>query len=244
MRLAPEGAPQMIVGTVVLGAGAVAAAVWFWPAMIPLLLVWGWGIAFFRDPKREGTFAAGEMCSPADGRVVDITGLENCAEIGRPAVRVGIFLSLFNVHINRSPCHGNVQSITYQRGKFVAAMKPAAGDCNESNTLVLAPASPLPGPVAVRQVAGLAARRIICHARAGSELSIGERFGLIKFGSRTELIVPALPGTEVLVRVGDQVRAGLTPLIRQPLTAVAGGDDDRDTEDAGRVASASTSATA
>ena len=95
-------------------------------------------------------------------------------------------------------------------------MNPAAGDLNESNTLVLDTAEPIAGPVIVRQVTGIAARRIICHAREGTRLSVGERFGLIKFGSRTELIIPKLTGQEVLVKVGDKVSAGLTVLVRCP----------------------------
>ncbi len=218
MKLAPEGAPQMIVCTAVLGAAIWGASVWFWPAVIPLALVWGWSIAFFRDPNREAVFDADTLCSPADGRVTDITPVEFDA-IGGPALRVGIFLSLFNVHINRSPCRGTVRSTHYRPGKFLPAMKPEAADQNESNTLVIDTESPIPGPIGVRQITGMAARRIVCHAREGTPLSTGERFGLIKFGSRTELIVPHVEGTEVLVEIGDKVRAGITPVVRQPIHA-------------------------
>ncbi len=215
MGLAREGFPQMAVSTVVLGAGIWVATVWWWPATLALVAVWVWSIAFFRDPKREGRFARGELCAPADGTVHDIRAFDAYPSFDGPVVRVGIFLSLFNVHINRSPCAGRVRSVEYRPGKFYAAMSPKAIERNESNTLVIDPTAPLPGPVGVRQIVGVAARRIVCHAGEGSELGIGERFGLIKFGSRTELIVPKLAGTEVLVNIGDKVRAGLTPMVRQ-----------------------------
>lgn len=239
MRLAPEGRWQMILSTVVLGSGAWAVGHWSIPAVVPLLMVWVWSVAFFRDPKREANFGPGVMCAPADGTVRDITHLESYGPIGGPAIRVGIFLSLFNVHINRSPCSGTVESVVYRKGRFLAAMNPAAGEMNESNTMVIDAVDPLPGPVVVRQIAGVAARRIVCHASAGATLSTGERFGLIKFGSRTELIVPACEGTEVLVSVGDKVRAGLTPLIRQRRAMRQGYEGGLDNQDREPVTAAS-----
>lgn len=224
----------MIASTVLLGAAVWASAVWFWPAVIPLAMVWCWSIAFFRDPRREAVLGAGELCAPADGRVTDITPVEFPA-IGGPALRVGVFLSLFDVHINRSPCRGRVRSTVYRAGRFLAAMKPAAAERNESNTLVIDTDPPMPGPVGVRQVAGMAARRIVCHAHEGTALTSGERFGMIKFGSRTELIVPLVDGTEVLVKVGDKVRAGVTPLVRQPIQLQGECPDDRHSQNAQRV---------
>ncbi|NOT00242.1 MAG: phosphatidylserine decarboxylase [Phycisphaerales bacterium] len=215
MRIAREGLPQIVLSTVVLGGAIWAAAIWFWPAAIPPALIWIWSVAFFRDPRRETVFDDRTMCAPADGTVQDITMLDGDPTIGGPAVRVGIFLSLFNVHINRSPCAGTVRSVQFKPGRFLAAMNPAAGELNESNTLVIDPETPLPGPVIVRQIVGVAARRIVCHAEPGTRLTTGERFGLIKFGSRTELIVPRMEGTQVLVGVGDRVQAGLTALVRQ-----------------------------
>lgn len=236
MRLAPEGLPQMLLSTAVLLAGAATVATWFWPAAIPLVIVWGWSIAFFRDPLREASFGPGILCAPADGVVQDITPVDQHGAPHRPAVRIGIFLSLFDVHINRSPCTGRVRSVDYLPGKFFPAMKPEAATLNESNTLVLDPSASMPGPVVVRQIAGLAARRIVCHAQPGTELAIGERFGLIKYGSRTELIVPKLPGTQVMVKVGDKVRAGLTPLVWQTTVTAEELDHAPDRQDAPRLA--------
>jgi len=215
MKLAPEGRPQMILCTVGLGTAVALAGLWFWPTVIPLLVVWAWSIAFFRDPDRRTTPEPSVLCAPADGRVADVARLQRYEAIGGPALRLGIFLSLFDVHINRAPCRSTVRAVDYRRGKFLAAMNRRASEVNESNTVVLETADPMPGPVVVRQIAGVAARRIVCHARPGATFEAGQRFGMIKFGSRTELIVPLREGTTVLVAVGDRVRAGETPLIRQ-----------------------------
>ena len=217
MRFAPEGQREMLLSTLVLVLGVCAAVVWYWPIVVPLMVIWIWSIAFFRDPARVTNLADDELCAPADGRVQDVTYLKHYGPIDGAAVRIGIFLSLFDVHINRSPCAGIVRSVEYRRGKFMTAMNPLAGEVNESNTLVIDRSDLSPGPIIVRQIAGWAARRIVCHAGPGTQLHPGERFGMIKFGSRTELIVPVTADTEVLVKVGDKVRAGLTPVIRQPL---------------------------
>jgi phosphatidylserine decarboxylase len=126
-----------------------------------------------------------------------------------------MFLSLFDVHANRSSCGGTVRSIEYTKGEFLDARHVESGSRNESNTLVIDPEDGMPGPIIIRQVAGKVARRICCHVGVGDRMEIGQRFGMIKFGSRTELIVPRLPGTEVLVAIGDKAHAGLTILARQ-----------------------------
>ncbi len=211
----------MAVGTMVLGLLGVAAWIWFWPAAVPCAVVWVWMMAFFRDPHRTATCKPGEFCSPADGTVTEITQLEHDPDIGGPALRIGIFLSLFNVHANRSPCAARVCSIRYEPGKFLDARHPDSGRLNEANTLILEPQGGLRGPVVVRQVAGKVARRIICHAGVGTQLEAGERFGMIKFGSRTELILPA-EGSESAVIIGQKVAAGTTILARQVSPKPAG----------------------
>jgi phosphatidylserine decarboxylase len=180
------------------------------------VIAWIWIISFFRDPSRQRTYSDGDLCGPADGTVTEVSELDHYEPLGGPAIRIGIFLSLFNVHINRAPCSGEVRQLSYNSGEFLDARHPEAGRRNESNTLLIEPDAPMPGPVEVRQVAGLVARRIICHASANDHLKIGARFGLIKFGSRTELVIPRREKTEVLVKVGDKVRAGLTIVARQP----------------------------
>ncbi len=238
MTLAPEGRPQMIASTVVLGAAGWAAYLWFPPVAAIPAVVWLWSIAFFRDPRRVTDVGPNILCSPADGTIADITQLPDHELIGGPAVRIGIFLSLFNVHINRAPCSGVVRSTQYCKGKFLAAMNPRAGELNESNTIVLDPADDtVPGPVVVRQIAGVAARRIVCHASPGTRLVAGERFGLIKFGSRTELIVPATDDTRVLVNIGDKVMAGVTHFVQQPMMRTEGTPNAAHHQDATQPAS-------
>jgi len=223
--VAKEGAREILLATVVLGALAWALSLAHWALTIPIVIVWIWVLTFFRDPKRAGDFGAGQMCAPADGTVTEVTRLNHHDDIGGPAIRIGIFLSIFNVHINRSPCDCTVASTRHKPGKFLDARHPDSGRLNESNTLVLDPAAPHTGPIVVRQVAGLVARRIICHASTGTRISRGQRFGLIKFGSRTELIVPDVAGTDISVRVADRVRAGLTLMLTQPVTETAAAKD-------------------
>ena len=224
MLIAKEGFRELTLATLVLGGLAYGASLIYWPLAVPFAVVWLWVIAFFRDPARVRSFTPGEFCSPADGTVTEITELESYEGIDGPAIRIGMFLSLFNVHINRMPCAGRVRSISYSAGKFLDARDPDAGGLNESNTVVIDPQAPLCGPVVVRQVAGLVARRIICHAREGQDWTMGARFGLIKFGSRTELILPHTTDTEVNVAIGQKVRAGLTVLVRQPVERPASQD--------------------
>ncbi len=226
MRLAKEGIREMILATAVLGAAAVGLGILHWALAVPPIVVWIWAISFFRDPRREAAIGEDEMCAPADGTVTEVTRLDHHPEIGGPAVRVGIFLSIFNVHANRAPCDVRVRSVERRPGTFLDARHPESGGRNEANTLVCDAAGRFDGPVVIRQVAGKIARRIICHAHAGSVLKRGERFGMIKFGSRTELIVPA-EGNHVTVKLGDKVKAGLHTVVRRDVPAAAS-EDNRD----------------
>ena len=225
MPIAREGLREIVLATLVLG-GLAAACVWlFWPAAILPGIVWLWVVSFFRDPRRQRTFEPGDLCAPADGTVTETTEFARYEPIGGPAVRIGIFMSLFNVHINRLPCSGRVRSLSYRAGEFLDARHPESGRRNESNTLLIDPDEPMPGPLEVRQIAGVLARRIICHAAVDQHLPTGARFGLIKFGSRAELIIPRLPDTEIRVSVGDNVRAGLTVVARQRVEARGAGSE-------------------
>ena len=216
MVIAREGYREIALSTLVLS--ALGAGAWWiasWPAAVPFVLVWIWVLSFFRDPIRNGKFSRDELCAPADGTVTEVTELDQYESFDGPAVRIGIFLSLFNVHVNRSPCTGRVRRLSYEPGLFLDARHPESGRRNESNTLLIDPDAPMPGPIVVRQVAGMIARRIICHVQEQERMSIGARFGIIKFGSRTELIFPRLSGTEIMVKPGDKVRAGMTVMARQ-----------------------------
>lgn len=178
-----------------------------------LAIVWGWVVSFFRDPAREITRRPNVLYAPADGRITEVSELDHHHLLGGPGHRIRIFLSLFNAHVNRMPCAASVRSIDFKPGKFINAMRDKSAEQNESNTLIIAPQAPIAGPIVVRQIAGMIARTIVCHAQCGTAYASGQRFGMIKFGSGTELVVPRQKGLTVLVKVGDNVKAGLTELI-------------------------------
>jgi len=208
LRVTRHGAREMLIGSVVLAiVGAVLGHFiffWLWLLIIPVLV---WLFAFFRDPERPVPVDQDVMVSPADGTVSDISELPNDELLGGPAVRVGIFLSVFNVHINRSPCDGKVLEAYYKKGKFINAMRhQLASDENESNTIVMGEQTSGKPIAVVKQIVGLIARRIIFSAEKGQSLRRGERIGMIKFGSRTELTVPKWLEPQVQVKVGQTVR--------------------------------------
>jgi phosphatidylserine decarboxylase len=161
---------------------------------------------FFRDPDRTLPADPFVIVSPADGRVVQIAD-ESFA--GRPVRRVSIFMSPLDVHVNRSPAAGIIREVTYHRGRFHVASEERASRDNEQNVFTL---DTLAGPIVVKQIAGLVARRIVFWKRVGDNLKRGERVGLIKFGSRVDVLLNA--GIELRVKTGDRVRAGSTALAR------------------------------
>jgi phosphatidylserine decarboxylase len=232
MPIAKEGLREIALAGLLLGGLAVAAWWLFWPAAIVFLVIWLGILAFFRDPRRLRTYEPGELCAPADGTITEISKLDHHETIGGPAVRVGIFLSILDVHINRSPCAGIVRSIDYRKGTFLDARHPESGERNEASTMVLDTDEGMPGPMVVRQVAGKVARRIVCNVGVGDRMPIGHRFGMIKFGSRTELIFPLLQETEVLAGIGDKTKAGLTILARQGSASMKRSERDKFASDA------------
>ncbi len=166
-------------------------------AAVPALAFAG----FFRDPERVAPRVPGALLAPADGTVMAIAEVDD-AWVG-PALRISIFLSPLDVHVNRAPAAGVVRGVERVSGRFVAAYRSEASEVNERCTVALEADS---ARVAVRQIAGVLARRIVCRVRIGDKLEAGERFGLIRFGSRTDLIAPR--GAAVRARVGDRVRGG------------------------------------
>jgi phosphatidylserine decarboxylase len=190
-------------------AGAFA---WYWavvPAVGVALVVW-----FFRNPHRRIPTEAGLWVSPADGKVAEITRLENHEFIGGPAVRIGIFLSIFNVHVNRAPSRSRVIELRYHPGEFLNALDPQSAIRNENMWIGLEEEHTPHRRLVVRQIAGAIARRIVCGLRPGEVLDRGQAFGMIKLGSRTELIVPDEEGLRVEVQVGQRVKAGSTVMAR------------------------------
>jgi phosphatidylserine decarboxylase len=158
-------------------------------------------LGFFRDPDRAPPDLPGAVLAPADGRVMAV--VEQVDPWVGQAVRVSIFLSPVDVHVNRAPISGLVKNVEYGAGRFMAAYRPEASEDNERCTVSLEGET---ARVAVRQIAGVLARRIVCRVRPGDTLRAGERYGLIRFGSRTDLVLPR--GTDVRVRVGDRVTGG------------------------------------
>ncbi len=175
-------------------------------ALIPGLVL-ALVLYFFRDPARTVPQGAGPLVAPADGKVVEIIPVDDDPFIGEPAVRIAIFLSLLNVHVNRSPCSGRVIALRYARGQFISAMNPDCALKNENMWIGLEDASPRRRRWTMRQVAGAVARRIVCDLRPGQTIGRGDKFGMIKFGSRTELTLPRR-GLEITVKVGQAIRGG------------------------------------
>lgn len=174
-------------------------------------------LAFFRDPVRKIPVGSNLLVSPADGIVKDIEILEDADEnyffIGKPIVRVGIFLSVFDVHINRAPCNLRVKKRIYQKGKYHDARNPLASKENEAMTLFChATVESRKFTIIVKQISGAIARRIVCNADRGSKLKKGSKFGMIKFGSRTELFLPKEEFIQMKIKVGCRVYAGETIL--------------------------------
>ncbi|MHC4971252.1 MAG: phosphatidylserine decarboxylase [Planctomycetota bacterium] len=209
--LTPHGLRELVLfGGCLL---ALTVGGWFlhpWAALPPFLLTI-FVFSFFRDPERKPFGGPEVAVAPADGKVTDIEVVDEPEVIGGRALRIGIFLSVFNVHVNRVPLDGKVRLLRFQRGAFHDARSEACKEENESNLVGFDGPR---GPFAVRQVTGLLARRIICTLREGDEVARGQRMGMIKFGSRTELYVPADARVKVEVEVGQMVRGALSALLR------------------------------
>jgi len=202
----PEGYPF-------IGAFAFASIILFW-LWSPLgwlgTLATIWCAYFFRDPPRVTPVRDGLVVAPADGRVSQVTSAVPPSDLGlgnKPVPRISIFMSIFDCHVNRSPVAGKIEKIVYQPGKFLSADLDKASVDNERNSLVIATSG---ARVAVVQIAGLVARRIVCFVRNGDSINTGQRIGMIRFGSRVDVYLPE--GTAPLVAVGQTSLAGETVL--------------------------------
>ncbi len=177
--------------------------------LLPLLIAFV--IYFFRDPERAVPADEKIIVSAADGLVVGIDEMEEPDFHLGPMIRIAVFLSVFDVHVNRTPCDGTVKSTIYKAGRFLDVRHPDSSRLNECRSWWLETPR---GNVAVRQIAGLIARRIVAWAAEGEALARGQRFGMIRFGSRTEVFLPA--ECTVLVKLGDRVQGAATPIARWP----------------------------
>jgi phosphatidylserine decarboxylase len=215
MRVVGEGLPFVAGGCAVLVALALGARAlgggWWYLGPGVWLPVAAWIPAFFRDPKRSGPRGDHLVLAPADGRVVSVTALQEPEFLGGSARRISIFMSVFDVHVNRYPVSGAIEHRAYRPGKFVNASLDKASAGNEQMSLGIRAAR---GPVLVRQIAGLVARRIVTDARPGDPARQGERLGLIRFGSRVDTFVP--PDAAPRVTVGERTRAGVTVIAEWP----------------------------
>ena len=203
----------LVLGGLALAA-LVASALWFWYAAPVFAAAFLFILAFFRDPERPAPAGPGLVVAPADGTVVEVAEVEEPRLLATRTHKIGIFMSLASVHVNRAPCAGRVEAVEHRPGRFLNAMDPASSAENESAAVVIGEAEGRPLKIVVRQVAGLLARRIVCDVAEGTRIERGQRIGMIKFGSRAEVYVPADSGFEVLVRPGQHATAGETILGR------------------------------
>jgi phosphatidylserine decarboxylase len=180
--------------------GWLASAAW----ALPALLLAGFFLWFFRDPQRAIPDAAGAVVSPADGKVTDVSPL---TVGGFQRTRISIFLSVFDVHVNRSPIAGVIRDVRYQRGKFLNAMNATSAEHNEQNVVTVEGDG---HSVVFKQIAGLLARRIVFNKKVGDPVGRGERIGLIKFGSRVDVLLDASASPQV--KIGDRVKGGASVL--------------------------------
>lgn len=180
--------------------GWLAGPSWAVPAcLLALFFLW-----FFRDPERAIPDTAGAVVSPADGKVTDVSSvLMN----GVPRTRISIFLSLFDVHVNRSPLAGVIREVHYRKGKFLNAMNPASAEQNEQNSVTVQGDGQT---LVFKQIAGFLARRIVFHKKVGDRVERGERVGLIKFGSRVDVLLDV--SATLQIKVGDRVKGGASVL--------------------------------
>ena len=204
---------------IVLGGGFLLLALpgfLIWPPLVvPPLIVAGLVAWFFRNPQREAPSQPGTVVSPADGKLVQIDTIED-PELGT-CIQFGIFLSIFNVHANRASLPGRVIAVRYRPGKFLNALRPESARENENLDIVLVETvdeqtEQEPRKFRIRQITGQFARRIVCWVRPGSILERGQMYGMIKLGSRTELIIPSEDALEITAKIGDTIRAGSTTL--------------------------------
>jgi len=217
-----HGLKEVVVLTIVLlcvcaiGCWLAATVCWaFGIISLLALIVWGWVLWFFRDPTRNTPTDEGLFISPADGIVADITPLGPESRLAKNGVQIGIFMNVFNVHVNRIPCDGQIEDIAYQKGAFLDVRDPNASERNESATIRMTHTHKgQKYTIIVRQIAGLVARRIVTALEKGQTVTRGQRMGMIKFGSRLELLLPQELAGEICVSIAQQVLAGETILAK------------------------------
>lgn len=185
-----------------------------WLLVLTLVLFGMEIVWFFRNPQRTIPAGEGVIVSPADGTFDTIEEIAHHEYIGGPAIEIGIFLSIFNVHINRMPVAGKIIKLAYRPGKCLNALRPESTRLNERLEVYLQMPEPTNRPMLVQQITGAIARRIVCRLKPGDELTKGAQFGMIKLGSRTVIVFPREEGLEILAKPGDKLKAGSTILAK------------------------------
>ncbi|HEY9426216.1 MAG TPA: phosphatidylserine decarboxylase family protein [Gemmatimonadaceae bacterium] len=215
MNIAREGLVFVAIAAALTAGGfwlALSRRSWgFWLVAFALLVVALWVVYFFRDPERTGPRGEALVVSPADGRVVMITEVEEPAFLKSKAIRISIFMNIFNVHVNRYPVSGEVAYLHYNPGKFLNAATEKSSLENEQMSVGIESGG---RKILVRQIAGLVARRIANYAHMGDSAKQGERMGIIRFGSRVDVFLPT--GAKVIAKLGDAPAAGTTVLAELP----------------------------
>ena len=216
MNFAREGLTFIAIAALIaVGGYALAINRRSWPLWVlafVLTLLAIWVAYFFRDPERTGERGARLVVAPADGKVVQITEVDEPAFLGSRATRVSIFMNVFNVHVNRYPVSGSVGYVHYNKGKFLNAAADKASLENEQSSVGIQ--TEAGHRILVRQIAGLIARRIVTYSKPGVKVQQGERLGIIRFGSRVDVFLPL--GSKVLVQQGQLSAAGVTVLAELP----------------------------
>jgi phosphatidylserine decarboxylase len=216
VRIAPEGWPFIATAWTLAAAAALVAARWggaWWvmPALLSILAIWV--VAFFRDPIRPGPRGDRYVLAAAEGKVLQVVEVDEPMYLKERAVRITVFLSVFDVHVNRYPVNGTVELVHYNPGKFLHAADEKASLDNEQSSVGLRGPR---GRVLVRQIAGLIARRIVTDGKPGERAAQAGRLGLIRFGSRTDVFLPLSARATVQVKPGDKIRVGGTVLAEYP----------------------------
>ena len=207
-------AELQLIGGLLLALTIVLVGTPYWYLAVAAAVLLCLIVYFFRDPLRVVPGGPGLLVAPADGKVVEITRIEHDAFIDGPAVRIGIFLSIFNVHLNRAPSASRVINLRYSPGRFLNALNSESAIKNENTWIGLEEESPPHRRVVVRQISGAIARRIVCDLRPGEVLGRGQKIGMIKLGSRTELIVPDTEDLMIEVKIGQKMLAGTSVMVR------------------------------
>jgi phosphatidylserine decarboxylase len=209
IRTAPEGrgyiAGAWTIALVLLIVAVRTGSVAWWVVTVVWLALSAWVVAFFRDPERAWSIGERIVVAPADGKVVSVADTDEPAFLGGRALRISIFMNVFDCHVNRYPVGGTVAYRHYNPGKFGHAAAEKSSLDNEQSSVGVAAA---PGKVLIRQIAGLVARRIVTDHDVGTTVRQGQRLGMIRFGSRVDVFLPV--GTKTLVRTGDTTRSGVT----------------------------------